>query len=229
MTRLEITDLVVRRGGLTVVHGISLTAEAGAVTVLLGANGAGKTSLLESVSGTLPSRSGHVTLNGERLDGTRPVRRTERGIAHVEQGRTVFGRLTVEENLKVAGDATDEAYTLFPELERRRDVRAGLLSGGEQQMLVIARALMSRPKVILLDEMSLGLAPIVVRRLLRTVRALADDGMAVLLVEQFAALALSVGDAAYVLRRGRVVHEGTCADLRQNPDRLRAAYLGGQP
>jgi branched-chain amino acid transport system ATP-binding protein len=227
--RLVVKDLVVRRGGLTVVHGASLAAEGGAVTVLLGSNGAGKTTLLESISGAIPVHRGTIELDGERLDRTRPVRRTERGIAHVEQGRTIFGRLTVEENLQVAArPEADEArvFALFPELEQRRDVRAGLLSGGEQQMVVIARALMGRPTVILLDEMSLGLAPIVVRRLLRTVRELADEGMAVLLVEQFAALALGIGDAAYVLQRGRLVFEGTCRELREDPGRLRSAYLG---
>lgn len=223
---LTVEGLVVQRGGLTVVDGVTLTARAGAVTVLLGANGAGKTTLLEAVSGALPARSGTILLGGRRLDRMRPVRRTEHGIAHVEQGRTIFTRLTVEENLRVAGTDTTGAYTLFPELDRRRDVRAGLLSGGEQQMLVIARALASRPAVLLLDEMSLGLAPVVVRRLLRTVRDLADGGMAVLLVEQFAALALDVGDTAYVLRRGRMVFDGPCGDLAAHPERLQSAYLG---
>jgi branched-chain amino acid transport system ATP-binding protein len=226
---MELDGVVVRRGGLTVVHGVSLTAPKGAVTVLLGANGAGKTTLLESVSGALPVRSGTITLDGERIDRMRPVGRTERGLAHIEQGRTIFSRLTVEENLAVAaGRAADHerTFAFFPELGRRRGVRAGLLSGGEQQMLVIARALMRRPTAMLLDEMSLGLAPVVVRRLLRTVRELADDGLAVLLVEQFAALALDVGDLAYVLRRGRIAFEGTCRELRDDPAPLRTAYLG---
>jgi branched-chain amino acid transport system ATP-binding protein len=225
---LVVSDLVVNRIGLPVVRGASLSVAPASVSVLLGANGAGKTTLLEALSGVTPLMSGKIALAGESIEGLRAGARARLGLAHVEQGRTVFRTLTTDENLRAArrdGD-TREAYALFPELEKRRDVRAGLLSGGEQQMLVIARALLTRPKAILIDEMSAGLAPVVVGRLMASVRKLADSGLAVLLVEQFAALALGIGDRAYVLRRGRIVHDGGCQELLRSPDLLHRLYLG---
>ena len=228
MSALEVSDLIVNRSGLPVVRGASLKVEPGGVSVLLGANGAGKTTLLEGLSGIMPIASGRILVNGEPVQSLRPGARVRKGLAHVEQGRTVFRQLTTDENLRAAGRDADTAaaYRMFPELEKRKTVRAGLLSGGEQQMLVIARALLMRPKAILIDEMSAGLAPVVVGRLMKAVRKLADEGLAVLLVEQFAALALSIGDHAYVLRRGGMVYDGDCATLAASPDLLHRLYLG---
>jgi branched-chain amino acid transport system ATP-binding protein len=228
MSAFKVTDLVVNRVGLPVVRQASLVVEPSSVSVLLGANGAGKTTLLEGLSGIVAVASGTIELQDEAIQGLRPGARARKGLAHVEQGRTVFRMLTTDENLRSASQLADvdQAYALFPELEKRRYVRAGLLSGGEQQMLVIARALLTRPRVIMIDEMSAGLAPIVVGRLVSAVRKLAHDGLAVLLVEQFAALALSIGDRAYVLRRGQIVYDGPCPALAQSPDLLHRLYLG---
>lgn len=229
MTALSIKDLVVNRSGIPVVRGVDLTVSSGEVSVLLGSNGAGKTTLLESLSGIIPAAGGSVTMDRAELLKLRAGLRARAGISHVEQGRTVFPEMTTEENLKVALDpAADlqEAYDLFPELLQRRDIKAGMLSGGEQQMLVIARSLLTRPKVIMIDEMSSGLAPVIVSRLMRAVRQLADAGMAVILVEQFAALALAIGDRAYVLRRGAIVYDGDCATLAGDPSQLHRLYLG---
>jgi branched-chain amino acid transport system ATP-binding protein len=228
MSALKIDDLVINRVGLPVVRGVSLVVEPGSVSVLLGANGAGKTTLLEGLSGIAPVAGGAIELHGEAIQGLRSGARARKGLAHVEQGRTVFRMLTTDENLRAASRHANvaEAYALFPELEKRRDVRAGLLSGGEQQMLVIARALLTRPRIIMIDEMSAGLAPVIVGRLMAAVRKLAEQGLAVLLVEQFAALALSIGDRAYVLRRGRVVYDGPCGALAQSHDLLHRLYLG---
>lgn len=227
--RFAVESVSVARAHLPVVRAVSLTVEAGSISVLLGANGAGKTTLLEGLSGVIPASGGRIALDGRELRRLGAGARARAGLGHVEQGRTVFRQLSTEENLRVGArgpQALAWAYELFPELAQRARVRAGLLSGGEQQMLVIARALLCEPKVLLIDEMSAGLAPIVVRRLMKTVRALADRGLAILLVEQFAALALSIGDRAYVLRRGRMVYDGRCAELRDDPARLHQLYLG---
>ncbi|MFK0164411.1 ABC transporter ATP-binding protein [Rhizobium sp. NPDC090279] len=229
MTALSIKDLVVNRSGIPVVRGVDLSVSSGEISVLLGSNGAGKTTLLESLSGIIPAAAGSVSLDGTELLKLRAGLRARAGISHVEQGRTVFPEMTTEENLKVALDpAADlqEAYDLFPELLQRRSIKAGMLSGGEQQMVVIARSLLTRPKVIMIDEMSSGLAPVIVSRLMRAVRQLADAGMAVILVEQFAALALAIGDRAYVLRRGAIVYDGDCTALADDPAQLHRLYLG---
>ncbi|MGV1756723.1 ABC transporter ATP-binding protein [Rhizobium sp. P44RR-XXIV] len=229
MTALSIKGLVVNRSGIPVVRGVDLAVSSGEISVLLGSNGAGKTTLLESLSGIIPAASGSATMDGAELLKLRAGLRARAGISHVEQGRTVFPEMTTEENLKVAldpGADLQEAYDLFPELRQRRDIKAGMLSGGEQQMLVIARSLLTRPKVIMIDEMSSGLAPVIVSRLMRAVRQLADAGMAVILVEQFAALALAIGDRAYVLRRGGIVYDGDCATLANDPAQLHRLYLG---
>jgi branched-chain amino acid transport system ATP-binding protein len=212
------------------VRKVSLSVESGQISVLLGANGAGKTTLLEGLSGVIPVVSGKIEIDRQEIQRVRAGARVSAGLAHVEQGRTVFRQLTTDENLRVgAASANDvnEVYELFPELLPRRDIRAGLLSGGEQQMLVIARALAGRPKILLIDEMSAGLAPTIVRRLMTAIRKLADQGLAVVLVEQFAVLALAVGNRAYVLRRGKIVYDGACAELRDAPERLHQLYLGG--
>ncbi|MGG6894348.1 ABC transporter ATP-binding protein [Rhizobium sp. BR 315] len=229
MTALSIDGLVVNRSGIPVVRGVDLAVSSGEISVLLGSNGAGKTTLLESLSGIIPAAAGSVTMDGSELLKLRAGLRARAGISHVEQGRTVFPEMTTEENLKVALDSAadlKEAYELFPELRQRRDIKAGMLSGGEQQMVVIARSLLTRPKVIMIDEMSSGLAPVIVSRLMRAVRQLADAGMAVILVEQFAALALAIGDRAYVLRRGAIVYDGDCATLAGDPAHLHRLYLG---
>ncbi len=227
MSRLTVSSLCVNRLHLPVVRDASLVVESGKISVVLGANGAGKTTLLEGLSGVIPVAGGRIDIDGREFQSARPGRRAVAGLAHVEQGRTVFRKLTTDENLRAgAREEVGGAYDLFPELRPRRDICAGLLSGGEQQMLVIARALLGRPKILMIDEMSAGLAPVVVRRLMTTVRKLADQGLGVLLVEQFAALALAIGDHVYVLRRGQVVFDGACSELRDAPDRLHQLYLG---
>lgn len=229
MTALSINGLVVNRSGIPVVRGVDLSVSSGEISVLLGSNGAGKTTLLESLSGIISAAAGSVSLDGAELLKLRAGLRARAGISHVEQGRTVFPEMTTEENLKVAlNPAADlqEAYDLFPELLQRRNIKAGMLSSGEQQMVVIARSLLTRPKVIMIDEMSSGLAPVIVSRLMRAVRQLADAGMAVILVEQFAALALAIGDRAYVLRRGAIVYDGDCTALADDPAQLHRLYLG---
>lgn len=212
-----------------IVRGASLRVPMGEVTVLLGGNGAGKTTLLEAISAVIPTARGHLELGGTSLDKLNRRERVRRGLGHVEQGRRIFPELTTEENLVVAarGDwSLRDALTLFPELEPRLAVRADLLSGGEQQMLVVARTLAAQPKVLMVDEMSLGLAPRVASRLIATMRTLADQGFGVLLVEQFADLALNVGDTVYVLTQGEIVYSGACRTLLEQPDILRRAYLG---
>jgi branched-chain amino acid transport system ATP-binding protein len=225
---LQLRDVSVRRGPFPIIHDLTLDVPAGEVTVLLGPNGAGKTTLLEAISGILPIAHGTISTSDTEIQRLSRVRRARHGLAHVEQGRTVFTGLTVLENLMVAdrGVGVEEAFELFPALRSRSDSSAGLLSGGEQQMLVLARALLSRPSVLVIDELSLGLAPIIVHGLLPVVRRLADTGVAVLLVEQYAPLALEIGDGVHVLNRGRVVASGTCTEMAEKPDVLRRAYLG---
>lgn len=225
---LEIKDLEVQRSGSTIVRGVDLEVVPGEITVLLGANGAGKTTLLESISGVIPASGGSMVLHGTELGGLAREKRAAAGLAHVEQGRAIFGELTVEENLLVAGkkDRYEPVLEMFPGLVERKSSLAGLLSGGEQQMLVIARALVSQPSVLMLDEMSLGLAPLIVRQLIDQVKDLTETGVGVLLVEQFAPLALSIGHRAYVLSRGKMAYVGDCATLRDDPQRLRDIYLG---
>ena len=232
---------VVYDGVILVLRGVSLSAEEGHITTLLGANGAGKTTTLKAISGLLHAERGEVTrgnveLDGERLDRLLPHDVVRRGVVQVFEGRRVFENLSVEENL-VAGahskrdnaavrDGIDRVYASFPVLKERRQVSAGYLSGGEQQMLVIGRALMSDPKVILLDEPSLGLAPMVVEEIFSVIRRLKDEQkLTVLLVEQNAALALDIADHGYVLENGRIVLEGPAESLRQNSD-IKEFYLG---
>lgn len=229
MSFFSVKEVSVARAGLPIVRNASLEVDEGKITALLGVNGAGKTTLLDGLSGGAPMGHGTIELDGERIDGMRTARRARRGLAHVEQGRAVFTRLSTDDNLRVGyydEAAIEKAFTLFPELEKRRRVSAGLLSGGEQQMLVIARALVGNPKVLMVDEMSLGLAPIIVQRLMRAIRELADTGVGVLLVEQFAHVALSISDRACVLRRGEIVYDGDCATLRGSDEMLRRLYLG---
>lgn len=224
---LSCTDLVVERSGAEIIHSLSFEAPAGEITVLLGANGAGKTTLLEAISGLIPAASGTIRLLGRDVTQASAERRALAGLAHVEQGRPVFGGLTVAENLMVAvpRSRVGEAFEIFPELKACEGRRGALLSGGEQQMLVIARAILRRPKVLLLDEVSLGLAPIVVNRIIPRLRDVAGTGIAVVLVEQFARLALQVGDRVNVIAKGAIEYEGGCRDLMADEGLLNAAYF----
>lgn len=231
---LEVDDLCVRYGSVEVLRGISLTVDAGEVVALLGANGAGKTTTLRAVSGLVRPTAGVVRLDGRLLAGQSPHHIVAAGVAHVLEGRRVFARMSVRENLamgayrrgRVQAAEVERVHALFPVLAERADQAAGTLSGGEQQMLAVGRALMGRPRVLLLDEPSLGLAPQVVQTVFEVVAGLSDDGTAVLLVEQDVGLALSVAGRAYVLATGRVVLSGDAADLRGD-SRVETAYLGG--
>jgi branched-chain amino acid transport system ATP-binding protein len=226
---LELRGLAAGYGRVTVVHPLDLTARAGTVVAILGPNGAGKTTLLETVAGLLPSHAGSVVVAGRTIKPSRPDVASRAGIVLVPDDRALFATLTVQENLRVAsrrGAPTDEVVDLFPSLRTRWRLPAGELSGGEQQMLAIARALAQRPRVLLVDEMSLGLAPVIVERLLPIVRRAADElGAVVVLVEQHVELALQVADHALVLVHGDVVLSDSAENLRSDRSRIESAYL----
>ena len=234
MLRLE--NVSVSYGEIPALHGLSLEVGAGEMVALIGANGAGKTTTLNAISAILKPTSGRIWLEGERIDQLGPERVVDLGILHVPEGRRVFTGLTVEENLLVgttrwrrrgmsmAADI-ERVFALFPRLKERRSQLAWSLSGGGEQMLALGRALMARPKVLLLDEPSLGLAPNITQEVFRTVRELNDSGLTVLLVEQDAYAALRISRRGYVLEMGRVALEGNCGDLRRDP-RIQEAYLG---
>lgn len=233
MSTLDIQQLTVARGGTQVVRRVSLSVPAGSITVLLGPNGAGKSSLLDAIAGVLPPVDGKVLLGERNLAGLSARARFAQGIGYVEQGRTVFPRLSVRQNIEAATttaqdarEALREVLAIFPELDKRMDVAAGMLSGGEQQMIVLGRALISKPRVLLIDELSLGLAPVVVQRFMPLLRQLRQQGVAVLLVEQYANAALAVGDKAVILAHGEVVMTESCERLRAEPALLQKAYLG---
>lgn len=216
MSGLDVAQLSVHRGAIEVCHDVSLSAPDGQITVLLGANGSGKSTLLDGIAGIAPVTGGSVRIGERDLTGAALHRRVGAGLGYVQSGRPVFASLSVDANLRVAGrvgDSIERAYSLFPNLARRRGVRAGLLSGGEQQMLVIARALAVGSRVLMVDEPSVGLAPSAVAAIMSVLERLADEGLAVLLVEQFAGVALAVGTTAYVMQRGRLVSGGPCGNL----------------
>jgi branched-chain amino acid transport system ATP-binding protein len=234
---LEVTDLEVRYGAIRAVRGISLEARGGELVALLGANGAGKSSTLMCIAGALRPAGGSVRLAGETVTGASPEAMVRKGVATVTETRDVFPDLTVAENLTLgsyvhrgdrAGVAADRErmLALFPRLAERAGQPAGTLSGGEQQMLVIARAMMSRPRVLLLDEPSLGLAPAIVDQIFEMIAVLKASGLTIVLVEQNVAKALSVADRAYVMRLGRIAASGTAAEIGAATD-LGALYLGG--
>jgi branched-chain amino acid transport system ATP-binding protein len=230
---LDVVDLEVRYGAITAIKGISFSVREGEIVALLGANGAGKTTTQKTVSGMLKPSAGSITLGGQRIDGIPAHQLINLGVCHVPEGRHVFPRMTVSENLNLGAfrfRAPDEALLahvldLFPRLKERYGQQAGTLSGGEQQMLAIGRALMGKPKLLLLDEPSMGLAPLIVEQIFEIVRGINVDGVSVLLVEQNARQALTLADRGYVLETGELVLSGTGRELLAD-DRIRAAYLG---
>jgi branched-chain amino acid transport system ATP-binding protein len=231
---LTTTGLTVMRGGRQVIHGIDMEIRPGRITTLLGANGAGKSTVVLALVGALASTGGGITLDGKAINGMRPEAVRRLGVAAVPEGHKVLTGLTVEENLRVAGThlrraelerAVEEALETFPELRTRYDVQAGQLSGGQQQMVVLAQAIVSRPRYILADELSFGLAPVIVARLVPVITKLAEMGVGILLIEQFTHIALKIAHHAYVMERGRIRFSGEPGELVKNPDILHSAYL----
>ena len=232
---LKVSDIHVYYDAIHALKGVSFSVADGELVTLLGANGAGKTTTLKTVSGLLRPRRGAVELEGARLENIESHDIVRRGVAHVPEGRKVFPRFTVRENLEIGGYTRnkgalgadiDYVFQMFPRLKERHKQYAGTLSGGEQQMLAIGRAIMARPKLLLLDEPSMGLAPKIVEQILENIRAINQAGVTVLLVEQNAAMALAISHRGYVLETGLVILEGSAADLAGN-DLVRQAYLGG--
>jgi branched-chain amino acid transport system ATP-binding protein len=232
---LDVKDLDVHYGGIHALKGVSFSVEEGQIVTLIGANGAGKTTTLRAISGLLRPSKGAVALRGVPITGKPPHEIVALGMSHAPEGRGIFANLTVEENLEIgaflrkdpAGVAKDRdhALSLFPRIKERLRQNAGTLSGGEQQMLAIARALMARPKLLLLDEPSLGLAPQIVKLIFQIVKTIAADGTTILLVEQNAHMALGVAQVGHVLEVGTLVQSGPAAELAKN-DEIRKAYLG---
>ncbi len=231
---LALENVTSRYGRIEVLHGVSLDVAAGEIVTLVGSNGAGKTTLLKAISGVQPVARGSIRFNGSPIDRLPPHRRVALGIAQVPEGRQVFGPLTVEDNLRLGAWAREDAeiaadidriFETFPALAEKRRLDAGSLSGGQQQMLAIGRALMARPKLLLLDEPSMGLAPLFVDQIFSIIGGLKHQGLTILLVEQNAYGALAIADRAYVMETGRVTMSGSGSALLDDP-RVRAAYLG---
>ncbi len=232
---LEIKDLVVSYGGIEAVKGISMEVPEGQIITLIGANGAGKSTTLKSISGIVKPKSASILFNGEEICGKTPDYIVSKGITLVPEGRRVFSNLTVAENLKIGAYLRkdnikadmDYVYSLFPRLKEREWQLSGTLSGGEQQMLAVGRALMSRPKVIMMDEPSLGLAPLIVKDIFEIIKTINKEGITVLLIEQNANMALKIADKGYVMETGVIKMEGTGAELLANEE-IKEAYLGKQ-
>jgi branched-chain amino acid transport system ATP-binding protein len=231
---LRIDRVTVERGGRAVVHDVSIEIPQGEVTALLGPNGAGKSSLVLAVAGVLPMRRGSVRLGERDLTRRRPEKVRAAGVAVVPEGRRLLPELSVEDNLQVATytmpravarERRAYALTLFPELRARLDARGRSLSGGEQQMVVLAQALVSQPKILLIDELSLGLAPVVLKRLIPTIRTVAQSGVGVLLIEQFATIALGLANRAHIMEGGGLRFSGLASELKDRPELLQSAYL----
>jgi len=230
---LDVRGLDVAYGHATAVRGVTLHVDDGEIVALLGANGAGKTSTLRGLSGVVRPRSGRIMMAGQRMEGASPGRMVKAGLAHVPEGRRVFPALSVDGNLELGGwhvgrsglvaEQRDLVYGMFPRLQQRRSQLAGSLSGGEQQMLAIGRALMSRPRLLMIDELSLGLAPVLIDELMERLPELRDRGMSLLLVEQFVHRALGLADRFYVLKKGQVVYEGAAGEVSSSA--VSAAYL----
>ena len=232
---LKLSNLNVCYGAIHAIHDVSLAVKDGEIVSLIGANGAGKTTILRSITGLHQAKSGSVEYNGQDLLKTLPSRIVTLGVAHVPEGRHVFPTMTVEENLEMGAymgkdrerikESIKEIFQRFPRLEERKKQLAGTLSGGEQQMLAVGRALMSRPGILLMDEPSMGLSPILIREIFDIIKEVHKQGITVLLVEQNAKMALSIADRAYVLETGRIVMTGTGRELLNNAD-VKKAYLG---
>jgi branched-chain amino acid transport system ATP-binding protein len=235
MATLEVQNVNTYYGNIHALRGVTLTVRDGEIVTLIGANGAGKSTTLRTISGILQPREGRVLLDGQPIHGLPPHEIVERGICQVPEGRRIFSRMTVLENLEMGAFARkdrgglradmERVFHLFPRLEERMAQKGGTLSGGEQQMLAIGRALMSRPKILLLDEPSMGLAPILVETIFRTIQEINQQGVTVLLVEQNALMALQVAHRGYVLETGAIVLDDTAANLREN-ETVQKAYLG---
>ena len=234
MTMLVVDDVFSGYGKSQVLHGVSLSVDEGEIVALIGANGAGKTTLLKTISGLVQTRSGTIRFQNTEIQNYSAHRIVESGVSQVAEGRAMLKRMTVLENLRIGahvrkdkevGQDIDQIFSKFPVLGERHDQLAGLLSGGEQQMLAIGRALMARPRILLLDEPSLGLAPMVVTEIFRTLRALRDDETTIFLVEQNARRALQVADRGYVLERGQITLEGTGQRLLDD-EKIQLTYLG---
>jgi len=234
MSILEIIDLEVQYGGVRALRGVSLSIEEGEIVTLIGANGAGKTTLLRAVSGLVQPSAGAIRYRGQALLKVPAYELARRGLVHVPEGRIIFGDLTVQENLDLAGwwrkdrssriDDLDRVFAMFPRLAERRTQLGATLSGGEQQMLAIARAIVARPNLMLLDEPSMGLAPVLVRNIFATIREINRSGTSILLVEQNANMALTIANRAYVLQTGGIVLAGSAHEMRRNPE-VQEAYL----
>ncbi len=238
MALLELRDVYSAYGNVQALKGISLHVNQGEIVTLLGANGAGKSTTLRTISGLVPDSTGEILFDGKPINRIAPEAIVRMGVAHVPEGRRIFPGLTVKENLMIGTSArgrlskiqmaseVEEMYVIFPDLKRLSEALGWSLSGGQQQMLAVARGLMSKPRLLLLDEPSLGLAPIIVQQLFSTIRTIRERGMTVLLVEQNANMALSVADRGYVMVTGNITVEGTPDQLLNNEE-VRAAYLGG--
>ena len=237
MALLHLQDLHVYYGSIHALRGLSIEVDAGKIVTLIGANGAGKSTTLNTISGLLRPRRGSIRLEGEDLTGVPPHEIVFKGVVQVPEGRRIFGRLTVVENLEMGAytlaarkdiaEGMDRSFALFPRLKERRMQIAGTLSGGEQQMLAIGRALMARPRVLLMDEPSMGLAPILVEQIFDAIQDINRQGTSILLVEQNAYMALTIAHRGYVLQTGSIVLAGPAADLQANAE-VKRAYLGGE-